>query len=75
MTDFEEKVLERLSKIEENMKSINKRIYGNGQPGLDDKVTAIDKRLEVLASKQGWVKDSLAWLVTTGIAVYAAFFR
>lgn len=80
MNEFEKEVLERLSKIEENLKGINKRVYGNGQPGLEDKVNALDKRLEVLTGKQegkrSVVKDIatvFAWLVATGLSLYAIF--
>lgn len=80
MNDFEREVLERLTKIEENIKGINKRIYGNGQPGLDDKVIALDKRVVVIESKQegkrSVIKDTanvIAWLVATTIGLFALF--
>ena len=82
MNEFEKEVLERLTKIEENLKGINKRIYGNGQPGLEDKVNALDKRLVIMESKsegkRSIVKDVagvIAWLVAIGTGIYAIIRR
>ena len=78
MNDFEKEVLERLTRIDENLKGLNKRIYGNGQPGIEDKLIMLEKKVEVLESKQGWVKDSVslvASLLALCASIYVAFIK
>lgn len=50
-------------------------INGNGQPGLVARVADIEKKLAAMNASQNSVLRTLGWLVTTGLAVYAAFFR
>lgn len=52
MTDFEREVIDRLGHIDENLKALNKAIYGNGKPGLVDVVHDLDKRVNVLEEKR-----------------------
>ena len=78
MNDFEKEVLERLTRIDENLKGLNKRIYGNGQPGIEDKLIMLEKKVEVLESKQGWVKESVslvASLLALSASIYVAFIK
>lgn len=78
MNDFEKDVIDRLARIENSLKNDMKALYGNGKPGLVDKVNDLEKRLEVMESKSNWVRDivtAAAWLATTAIAAYAAFFK
>lgn len=78
MSDFEKDVIDRLARIENSLKNDMKALYGNGKPGLVDKVNDLEKRLEVMESKRNWVRDTIAaaaWLATTLIAAYAAFVK
>ena len=78
MNDFEKDVIDRLARIENSLKNDMKALYGNGKPGLVDKVGELEKRLSILESKSNWIGDTIAavaWLATTLIAGYAAFFK
>ena len=59
------------TKLDNDWKALN----GNGQPGLISRVADIEKQLAVMAGSHNSVLRTLGWLITTGLAVYAAFFR
>lgn len=59
------------SKLEHDFRAL----YGNGHPGLIDRVADIEKKLAVMNGSQHSVLQTLAWLATFGVAVYAAFFK
>lgn len=82
LTDFEKEVIDRLGRIETKLDNDFRALHGNGQPGLIEKTQKLEQRvksLEDMAKTQsgiaGKVIVGLAWLITTIIAAYAAFFK
>jgi hypothetical protein len=82
MSEFEKNVIDRLARIESYLENDSKALYGNGKPGLLDKVNALDKRLVIMESKnegkRSIVKDVagvIAWLVAIGTGLYAIIRR
>jgi len=80
--EFQKDVIDRLARIEEAINNDYKALYGNGKPGLLDRMTALENQLQSIAAQdkanRDWftrIRESIGWLVTTAIAVYAAFFR
>ena len=61
----------RLDKIEETLSSIDKALNGNGRPGVIERVTSLEKAEEGSNKNLG----VLGWIITTLIAVYAAFIK
>ena len=75
ITEFEKDVIDRLGRIETKLDNDFLAIHGNGQPGLLTRVAKLEEQQKLTASKQNWVKETIAWLVATGLAIYAAFFK
>ena len=81
-TEFQKDVIDRLARIEEAMKNDYRALYGNGKPGLLDRMASIESQIKSIAAERkcnlDWftrIRESLGWLMTTAIAIYAAFFR
>ena len=86
MTKFEQDVIDRLARIEENVKSLKgnltndyQTLHGNGKPGLLAEHQDLEKRVHTLELKAesnrgftAWILNFIAWVVTTAVAVYAA---
>ena len=53
------------------LKDIDKTINGNGRPGLIERVTT----LETQSSGANKNLTVVGWLITTLVAIYAAFFK
>ena len=75
-------IIDRLGRIETKLDNDGKAIYGNGKPGLLDRMVSLESKLQVIQAQadanRDWftrIRDSVGWLATTAIAVYAAFFR
>ena len=75
-------IIGRLGRIETKLDNDGKAIYGNGKPGLLDRMVALEGKLQVIQAQteanHDWfsrIRESIGWLVTTAIAIYAAFFR
>ena len=75
-------IIDRLGRIETKLDNDGKAIYGNGKPGLLDRMVALESKMQVIQaqadSNRDWfsrIRESLGWLVTTCIAIYAAFIR
>lgn len=106
VNDFEKDVIDRLARIEEAVTNDYKALYGNGKPGLLDRVSRLENQAALIEAQQAviheltarvtelgasfqalsvrmdtdkdWftrIRESLGWIVTTAIAIYAAFFR
>ena len=75
LTDFEKDVIDRLGRIETKLDNDFRAIHGNGQPGLLQRVSKLEEQQKLMTSRQGWLKEAIAWLVATAIAIYAAFFK
>ena len=80
--EFQKDVIDRLARIEEAINNDYKALYGNGKPGLLDRMVAIESKMQLMqaeaSSNRDWftrIRESIGWLVTTAIAVYAAFLR
>ena len=80
--EFQKDVIDRLARIEEAINNDYKALYGNGKPGLLDRMVALESKMQsILAEGQNnrdWftrIRESIGWLVTTAIAIYAAFIR
>lgn len=81
--EFQTDVIDRLARIEEAIKNDSRALYGNdGKLGLLDRMTSMESQIKSIASERkcnlDWftrIRESLGWLVTTAIAIYAAFFR
>ena len=61
-----------LAEIKVKMSSVNKQIYGNGKKGLADRVTDIENALSSGGLVWKAIVGFIAWVIATGIAVYAA---
>lgn len=79
LTKFQQEVIERLSRIEEQTRqqgdaiaALDKSIHGNGHPGLHDRVLALEHSEQASEKHKGGVYAVIAWLVTTAIALYGA---
>ena len=75
-------IIDRLGRIETKLDNDGKAIYGNGKPGLLDRMVALESKLQVIQAQaeanHDWfsrIRESIGWLLTTAIAIYAAFFR
>ena len=75
MSEFEKNVIDRLARIESYLENDSKALYGNGKPGLLDRVSQLETQVKLTSSRQSWVRDSLGWLIATGVAIYAAVFK
>lgn len=64
-------ISEQNKTIFNTLKDIDKAINGNGRPGLIERVTT----LETQASGAGKNVTAVGWIITTLIAMYAAFFK
>lgn len=64
-------ISEQNKTIFNTLKDIDKAINGNGRPGLIERVTTLETQSNG-ASKNLTV---IGWLVTTFVAIYAAFFK
>lgn len=82
LTEHEADVIDRLGRIETKLDSDFRALYGNGQPGLitkhvqlEQRVSALEQAARTQSGVAGKVILFLAWLITTIIAAYAAFFK
>lgn len=80
--EFQKDVIDRLARIELKLDNDYKALHGNGHPGLLDRVADLEKQLQTIKTQdkanRDWftrIRDSLGWLITTAIAIYAAFLR
>ena len=64
-------ILEQNKTIFKTLKDIDKAINGNGRPGLIERVTTLETQSNG-ANKNITV---VGWLITTLVAIYAAFFK
>ena len=74
----DKKITSQLTAINEKLKTIflkldeiDKTLHGNGRKGLVERVTT----LETQASGAGKNVTAVGWIITTLIAMYAAFFK
>ena len=68
MTDFEQDVINRLSRIETMLANDGKILYGNHQPGLVAKVSTLESDMAIIKARRSWVKDWLGWICAAGIS-------
>ena len=61
-----------LAEIKVKMSSVNKQIYGNGKKGLVDRVNEIENTVSSGGLIWRSVISFIAWIVATGIAIFAA---
>lgn len=61
-----------LTEIKVKMSSVNKQIYGNGKKGLVDRVNDIENTVSSGGLIWRSVISFIAWIVATGIAIFAA---
>lgn len=69
MTEFEEKCIDRLGRIETMLESDFRALYGNGHPGLLDRVQCLEQEVNLLKNKSKWYKDWLGWIIATALGV------
>lgn len=67
MTEFEKEVIDRLGRIETKLDTDGRHLYGNGKPGLVDRITAVESDVAVLKAHRSWVRDWLGWLLAGGV--------
>lgn len=79
MNSFEKEVIDRLARIEENIEGLQgkltndyKVLHGNGQPGLVDRVTALETSQKSKATHTGFFAGIIGFIVNAAIAIYAA---
>ena len=79
MTKFEQDVIDRLARIEENVKSLKNNLtndyqtlHGNGKPGLVARVTALETSQKSKENHVGVLAGIIGFLVNAAIAIYAA---
>ena len=82
LSEHEQDVIDRLGRIETKLDSDFRALYGNGQPGLitkhvqlEQRVTSLEQTARTQSGLVGKLAVFLAWLITTIIAAYAAFFK
>lgn len=69
---FEQDVIERLSRIEVKVEADYRALYGNGKPGLLDRVNKLENSMYAGGIMYRAVVSFVAWIVTLAVAVYAA---
>ena len=67
MTEFEREVIDRLGRIETKLDNDGMHLYGNGKPGLVDRISKVEADVEVIKAHRSWVKDWLGWLCAGGL--------
>jgi len=82
MTSFERDVIDRLGRIETKLDADFRALHGNGRPGLIDKHTMLEDRVQVLEDQHkseskhlGLVAVVVGFLINGAISVYGAFFK
>lgn len=75
-------VAEELAAIHEQLKTlfssvqdIKDMLHGDGKTGLISRVTALETRLDETKQQSQKSTSWIAWIITTIIAAYAAFFK
>ena len=75
-------VAEELAAIHEQLKTlfcsvqdIRDMLHGDGRTGIVSRVTALETRLDETKQQSQKSTSWIAWLITTIIAAYAAFFK
>ena len=75
-------VAEELAAIHEQLKTlfcsvqdIKNMLHGDGKTGLVSRVTALETRLDETKQQTQKSTSWIAWIITTIIAAYAAFFK
>ena len=66
---FERDVIDRLGRIETKLDNDGKAIYGNGHPGLLDRMVKLEQEIALLKSKDKWCHKWLGWILATALAV------
>lgn len=69
---FEQDVIERLSRIEVKVEADYRALYGNGKPGLLDRVNKLENSMYAGGIMYRAIVSFVAWIVTLAVAVYAA---
>ena len=69
---FEQDVIERLSRIEVKVEADYRALYGNGKPGLLDRVNKLENSMYAGGIMYRAVVSFVARIVTLAVAVYAA---
>ena len=62
---------EQLKSIFSSIKKVEHTLNGNGQPGLVERVCKLEARTSMAVT----IVEVLAYILTTGIAAYAAFYK
>ena len=71
--DFEREVIERLTSIEVKLDADYRALHGNGKPGLLYRVNKLENSMYAGGMLYRAIVTAIAWIVTTAVAVYAAF--
>lgn len=69
---FRSEVIDRLARIEEQLKSDYKALHGNGKKGLLDRVSDLENSFYAGGMIYRVLVGIVAWIVTTAVAIYAA---
>ncbi len=79
MNSFEKDVIERLSRIEENINKLKgdlkedyKILHGNGQPGLIHRITVLEINQKAKENHYGMFAGIIGFIVNAALALYAA---
>ena len=79
MTDFEREVSTSLGELKSGVNEIKaalerdyKHLHGNGAPGLIERVTKLEERVEAASGHRGAIVGTAAFIVNAAIAIYAA---
>jgi len=79
MNSYEKEVIERLTRIEENIKQVRddlqedyKILHGNGQPGLVQRVTVLETNQKAKENHVGIIAGIIGFIINAAIAIYAA---
>jgi len=69
---FKMDVIERLARIEEQLKADYKALHGNGKKGLIDRVSKLENSFYAGGMIYRVLVGIVAWVITTAVAIYAA---
>ena len=64
-------IREQLTSVFNAIEKVDHALNGNGQPGLVERVCKLEARTSVAVT----LVEVLAYILTTGIAAYAAFYK
>lgn len=75
LESFEGNVVERLTRVEENLRLLRQDLLGNGQPGRLGRMEIDMHQLRAESQRQRGVLAGISFIISTAIAFLSRFFR